>query len=341
MKKSSIILFAHILLIPIIIILLLYFQKVSFTTSIKTNIIETPTNQVANTGIVEVSRIYANSKSHIPFLWKSIENKNISFYPEIWISDAIVNQNELWIVGKFGVIRRGKDGVSNWYNILNGLQINDINVVTVSPINQVWIGGANNSLFIYSDGIWIEKGLNIPNEFDNGNGYLCHSSDIYDIDFTSDGSVWILNGGVDVFQYKNNSWKNYNVPKELLPWAGGGGCPMGFSVASQTDITVKIGGCCSEPPMAIHYDGNNWNKSEDYSSITLKENKKYKMGKADYINEMYKSIWDILPFDKKIILPTDPYDQITTDTNGNIWLGWDFGYELVSNTTGIFQLETK
>ncbi len=177
-------------------------------------------------------------------LWTKVEKEKISFYANNWLSDYTYDKTgALWIVGGFGVIKRDLEGKQTQYSIKNGLPKNFFTRIAISPEGEIWIGGTDNALFRFDGAQWIDEGERIPPPFDDRTHYLCYSKDITGIDFDPDGSVWVMNSGIEIYRQAYGQWINVPFPKELLPIAGGGACPIGMRVKSDQDITIKLSVC--------------------------------------------------------------------------------------------------
>lgn len=177
-------------------------------------------------------------------LWTKIGKEKISTYAINWLTDYTYDKTgALWIVGGFGVIKRDLEGKQTQYSIKNGLPKNFFTRIAVSPAGDIWIGGADNALFRFDGAHWIDEGERIPPPFDDSTHYLCYSKDITGIDFDPEGSVWVMNSGIEIYRQAYGQWINVPFPKELLPVAGGGACPVGMRVKSERDITIKLSIC--------------------------------------------------------------------------------------------------
>jgi len=180
-----------------------------------------------------------------PNLWTQIREDDITIYPFDWLADYTYDENgSLWMVGGFGVIKRDLDGHQIWYSMRNGLPSNSFSRVAVSPSGEVWIGGSNNTLFRLEGEKWVNEGEKLPLPFDDRTQlYVCYSKTITGIDFGPDGSVWVMNAGIEIYRHVYGQWINFPFPKEILPAAGGGACPLGIRVQADDNITIKLSPC--------------------------------------------------------------------------------------------------
>jgi hypothetical protein len=181
---------------------------------------------------------------HFPNPWTQIDKSKITLYPFAFMADYTYDKDgALWIVGSFGVVRRERDNRQTWYSIKNSLSKNSFTTIAIDPHGDVWAGGSDNALFRFDGQQWIDEGDRLPPPYDDRTHYLCYSKDIRAIDFGPDGSVWVVNGGIEVYRRVFGQWINVPFPKEILPIAGGGACPEGIRVRAEDDIVIKIGRC--------------------------------------------------------------------------------------------------
>ncbi|MFT3892532.1 MAG: hypothetical protein QM730_12925 [Anaerolineales bacterium] len=287
-----------------------------------------------------------NYKAAPPNLWTKIDKENFEIYPFNWVADFTYEEDgTLWIVGGFGVIRRKLDGSQTWYSIKNGLPKNFFTRVAISPKGDVWIGGTENALFRLDGENWNDEGVKLPQPFDDRTSYLCYSKAISGIDFSPDGSVWVMNNGIEIYTQVNGQWANFPLPKDILPIAGGGACPVGIRVLANNNITIKLSPCCDSAPTARHFDGKVWNKTEDYAIVDELITSRH----SSEINSIHPLIGAIQtqaadfiftnwPFSRESILPDflSLHDtQVTTDSNGTVWIS--DSSNLYNNQNGVFQ----
>ena len=279
---------------------------------------------------------------HFPNLWTRIEKDKIEVYPFDWFSDfAHADDGSLWMVGGFGVIHRKENGEQNWYSLQNELTRQNYTRVAISPEGEVWVGGTDNALYRF-DGIhWTNEGEKLP-QSQYKLDWLCYSNNISGIDFGPDGETWIMNNGVEIYAQAYGLWVNIPFPKHLLPWAGGGGCPIGIQVNSYKDITIKRSGCCMSDPVGYHYDGNSWSTDANYDSVDdLIANRHIVEDEVlyDILGEVSSSSFSNWPFDKNKLIPSDFLSRvsdplITIDENGVVWL--NTSVDLFNNSSGTF-----
>lgn len=210
----------------------------------------TPTEINPYTGYSTWEETQEASKTSLPIsnppnLWTRIKKESITIFPYDYVSDYTYDANDsLWMVGGFGVIKKDMDGQQVWYSMKNGLPTNKYSSIAISPSGDIWIGGENNTLLRFDGKQWINEGENLPLPYDGRTLYLCYSKRIEGIDFDSDGSVWVMNGGIEIYhRVHDHQWVDVHFPKSMLPVAGGGGCPVGFRVVSTDNIVVEISPC--------------------------------------------------------------------------------------------------
>jgi ligand-binding sensor domain-containing protein len=209
-------------------------------------VVQTPTEvkSAPLPSIIMFSKLNDDFVNALPNLWTKIDKEKISIYPFNWVSDfAYEKDGTLWIVGGFGVLRNKMDGSQTWYSIKNGLPNNFFTKVAISPKGEVWIGGTNNALFRFDGTNWIDEGVKLPLPFDDRTHYLCYSKTIRGIDFDSNGAIWVMNSGIEIYTQAHGEWLNFPFPKELLPFAGGGACPIGLRANTDKNITIKLSPC--------------------------------------------------------------------------------------------------
>ena len=281
-----------------------------------------------------------------PNLWTRIDKSDITIYPYDVISDYTYDKDgSLWIVGGFGVLHRKSNGEQTVYSIKNGLSRQFFTRVAISPTGEVWVGGTDNALFRFDGAQWIDEGKKLPSP-ENQKGWLCASLDISGIDFDVDGSAWIMNNGINIYTQVYGQWVNFPFPKNLLPIAGGGGCPIGLRVLSENDITIMRSGCCMNPPVGYHFDGEKWEDNTNYSIVEELLFNRHQVN----LDEFYTSLRsiqyntsvfsDYLSFSKDNLLHPYLYPRkyepylITSDKTGVVWI--NEGVELYNNSSGTF-----
>jgi len=265
-----------------------------------------------------------------PNFWTNIDKQKIELFPIDWISDyTYAKDGSLWFAGGYGVIHQFKDGKQDWFSMKNGLQVNDITSIAISPDQEVWVGGVDNSLYRYDGKVWIDEGINFPVLVDPRHEYVCSSTDIAGIDFDEKGNIWVLTGGMEIFTKVYGQWAYFPFPKNLLPMAGGGACPIGIRVVSEKDITIKRAGCCGSGPTGYHFDGIQWKEDVDFSSVDALLNARHQEGN-DLLDNFSKKEKDTiqLPFSKNNLLPFFGGLSLAGDHSGNIWLLTDFDSRL-------------
>ena len=206
---------------------------------------------------------------HYPELWSRLDRSFITLYPYNHFSDfAYASNGDLWLVGGFGVIRRTPSGQQSWYSIQEGLPVNYFKSLAIAPNGEIWVGGSENALFRFDGREWHDEGQFLPPPLNSRTQWLCYSRNIFGIDFDQDGQVWVANAGLELYTFQDGHWLDFSFPKDLLPDAGGGGCPIGLRVFSPDRITIARQGCCSSPDMAYHFDGQTWTHDLDLTNFT-------------------------------------------------------------------------
>jgi hypothetical protein len=284
----------------------------------------------------------------LPKLWSRISKLDITVYPYDHIEDYVyTDDGSLWMVGGFGVLHRLINGVQTLYSIQNGLPRQFFTRVAISPSGEVWIGGTDNALFRFTGKEWVNEGDKLPNPYDDRTEWLCYSKNIAGIDFSPDGSTWVMNGGIEIYRQAYGQWVNIPFPKEILPDAGGGACPIGFRVASDDDITIMRSGCCMGSPEGYHFNGKEWKTPADYSSVEelLMTRHRAKLddfysltlggiySKSSLFTDYLSSyMFQPLPF---FFYPSRYRDiEVTSDSDGVIWI--NDGFDLYNNSSGKF-----
>ena len=283
-----------------------------------------------------------------PNLWTKITRDKITIYPYNWLSDYTYDKDgSLWMVGGFGVIHKTLDGRQDWYSVKNGLPNNFFTTIAISSTGQVWIGGTNNALFRFDGSQWVDEGEKLPAPFDGATDTLCYSKDIHGIDFGSDGSAWVMNGGIEIYRQAYGQWVNIPFPKAIRPAVGGGGCPEGIRVRSDDNITIKIGpGSNPNVYSGIQFDGQTWKitSNANYEAVDELLAARHQSPSSQpqpMIGAIQTSAdW---PFDEEVLLPAvyglynrSPI-QFTADKNGVIWLKGFYSGQLFNNEKGAFQ----
>lgn len=241
-----------------------------------------------------------------PDLWTYIDPDRITLYPYNHFTDYLYAPNgDLWLIGGFGVVRQQPNGAQTWFSIQNGLPVNYFQAIAVAPNGDIWVGGVDNALFRFDGAEWHDEGQFLPapqaNRF-----WLCLSSTIFGIDFDQNGQIWVANGGLNLYTRQEGRWLDFGFPKDLLPTAGGGGCPLGLHVSTPDHITIVRSGCCAMPDVAYHYDGRAWTDDLDVSEFTTHvamrrregQSPQYKAGRIDTAGFPW-------PFPSERILPAD------------------------------------
>jgi ligand-binding sensor domain-containing protein len=277
--------------------------------------------------------------SQYPNLWTQIDKTDIAIYSyNFSIADyAYDKDGSLWMVGGFGVLHRMPSGEQTIYSIKNGLSRQFFTHVAVSPTGEIWVGGIDNALFRFDGSQWIDEGEKLPSPYDDRTGWLCYSTNISGIDFGPDGSAWVMNGGIEIYTQTYGQWVNIPFPKEMLPFAGGGGCPRGLRVLAEDNITIMRNGCCENPPVGYHFDGEKWEENTDYFVVEELLAKRHP-ALNDKQNQLldsnsYNSPEKLLPFS---LYPTQDHRySITSDTDGVVWINQ--GLDIYNNSLGFFK----
>ncbi len=217
----------------------------------------------------------SNGKQKIyPNLWTNIAPSKIQSYTFSYpIQSATGKDGSTWYIGYFGVIWQKPDGSQtlfsneqpNPYGFPTG---GDFRLVTVGPDGQVWVGGRNKILFRFDGKKWINEGENIP-DMPGNPSWLCYSKNVVGVDFDQIGSTWILTAEMEIYHLVKGQWINLptRIPDKFMPFGGGRACPDGIKVYSPNNIIVKRGGCCESPDIGIHFDGNNWEKTDKLEDV--------------------------------------------------------------------------
>lgn len=281
---------------------------------------------------------------HYPELWTRLDGSLITLYPYNHFADfAYAPNGDLWLVGGFGVIHRTPSGQQAWYSIQNGLPVNYFKSLAIAPNDEVWVGGSENALFRFDGREWHDEGQLLPPPLDSRNRWLCYSRNIFGIDFDQNGQIWVANAGLELYTRQNGQWIDFGFPKDLLPDAGGGGCPIGLRVLSPNRITIARQGCCAMPDMAYHFDGQTWTYDLDLTDFTSHLAARRKEGQAQQYEtgcgnmENSGFSW---PFPSQQVLakglhPTSKPASLVIDMDGTLWINND--YHLFNNASGIFQ----
>jgi hypothetical protein len=287
---------------------------------------------------------------HYPELWSRLARSFITLYPYNHFSDfAYAPNGDLWLVGGFGVIRQTPSGQQSWYSIQEGLPVNYFKSLAIAPNGEVWVGGSENALFRFDGREWHDEGQFLPPPLDSRNRWLCYSRNIFGIDFDQNGQIWVANAGLELYTRQNGQWIDFGFPKDLLPDAGGGGCPIGLRVFSPDRITIARQGCCSSPDMAYHFDGQTWTHNLDLTDFTSHLAARRKEGNAQQYETGYGNMGNSgfsWPFPSQRILAEGLHPlysmfsyyspaSLAMDADGTIWINND--YHLFSNASGVFK----
>lgn len=279
---------------------------------------------------------------HYPELWSRLDRSFITLYPYNHFSDyAYAPNGDLWLVGGFGVIRQTPSGQQSWYSIQEGLPVNYFKSLAIAPNGEVWVGGSENALFRFDGQQWHDEGQYLPAPLDGRVQWLCYSRSIFGIDFDQNGQVWVANAGLELYTFQDGQWLDFGFPKDLLPNAGGGGCPIGLRVFSPDRITIARQGCCGNPDMAYHFDGQSWTHDLDLADFTSHLAARRKEGTAQQYQTGYGNMGNSgfsWPFPSQLILaeglhPHGPA-SLAIDEDGTIWINND--YHLFNNASGDF-----
>lgn len=207
--------------------------------------------------------------------WTAINPNKIQSYSNSYpISSVLGQDGSTWYLGPFGVIWQKIDGSHVWFsdkfpNLYGFPPVHEFAFITIGPDGQVWVGGRNKILFRFDGTDWVDEGKNIPEGKGNPN-WLCYSKDILDIDFDESNSPWILTSEIEIYYFRNDQWINFQpqIPNDLMPFAGGGGCPDGVKVDSANNIMIKMGGCCGrDKGHGLYFDGKMWERTDEPENI--------------------------------------------------------------------------
>ncbi|MEA5077715.1 MAG: hypothetical protein VB013_04020 [Anaerolineaceae bacterium] len=323
-------------------LLLLFLVSCGSPASTEANINKTPTSTLDkdHTKILATQTLTQQTNLfyiEYPNLWTKIpENKMTLSLQNIVRDYGYAPDGSYWAVGNFGVLHKEINGKTTWYSMLNGLPVNLFDVLAISPEGEIWVGGINNTVLRFNGNEWIDEGSHFPNPTDPRTDWLCYSKTIRGIDFDQQGNPWVMNSGIELYTKVYDQWINYAFPKEILPIAGGGACPLGLRVNSYKDITIKRGGCCMQGPLAYHYDGSAWYQDNNYQAVDDLLAERHK-GEADP-NEKYLSLpVEDFPLPQEQTLPQEIYDdtQFGMDEQGGIW--FTDGYYMFTNQNGKFE----
>lgn len=287
---------------------------------------------------------------HYPELWSRLDRSFITLYPYNHFSDfAYALNGDLWLVGGFGVIRRTPGGQQSWYSIQDGLPVNYFKSLAIAPNGEVWVGGSENALFRFDGQEWHDEGQFLPPPLNSRTQWLCYSRNIFGIDFDQNGQVWVANAGLELYTFQDGHWLDFGFPKDLLPNAGGGGCPFDLRVFSPDRITITRSGCCSSPAVAYHFNGQTWTQDNDLTDFTSHLAVRRKEGTAQqyeigYVNaEKNGFSW---PFPSRRVLAEGLYPlysmfsyygpaSLAIDADDTIWI--NNGNHLFNNASGVFK----
>lgn len=291
--------------------------------------VQAPASQVNTTILVPMTEDDPIAPPY-PNLWTRINKDEITIFPYDVISDfTYAGDGSLWMVGGFGILHRLPDGEQTVYSIKNGLTRQLFTRIAISPSGEVWAGGTNNALFRFDGSQWIDEGQKLPLPNDDRKGWLCYSQNISGIDFDENGSIWVMNSGVELYTQAYGQWVNFPFPKEWLPIAGGGGCPIGLRVLTSDDISVMHYGCCDGPPVVYHFNGKLWARTEDLSAVETLLLERHIVGfhnSYSYLHYDDPRFTGHLSAWRENALPPDLYSilyaicDITSDANGIVWL---------------------
>ncbi|CAG1017025.1 hypothetical protein ANAEL_05964 [Anaerolineales bacterium] len=287
---------------------------------------------------------------HYPELWSRLDRSFITTYPYNHFSDfAYAPNGDLWLVGGFGVIRQTPSGQQSWYSIQEGLPVNYFKSLAIAPNGEVWVGGSENALFRFDGREWRDEGQFLPPPLNSRTQWLCYSRNIFGIDFDQDGQIWVANAGLELYTRQNGQWIDFGFPKDLLPNAGGGGCPIGLRVFSPDRIMIARQGCCGNPDIAYHFDGQTWTHDLDLTDFTSHLAARRKEGKAQQYQAGYGNMGNSgfsWPFPSQQILAKGLHPlygtfsycspaSLAIDADDTIWINND--YDLFNNASGGFK----
>lgn len=288
--------------------------------------------------------------THYPELWSRLDRSFITLYPYNHFSDfAYAPNGDLWMVGGFGVIRQIPSGQQSWYSLQEGLPVNYFRSLAIAPNGEIWVGGSENALFRFDGKEWHDEGQFLPAPLNGRTQWLCYSRNIFGIDFDQNGQVWVANAGLELYTFQDGHWIDFGFPKELLPNAGGGGCPIGLRVFSPDRITIARQGCCANPDMAYHFDGQTWTQDNDLTDFTSHLATRRREGKAQQYQTGYGNMGDSgfsWPFPSQRILAEGLHPlysmfsyygaaSLAIDADGIIWINNDD--HLFNNASGGFK----
>ena len=286
----------------------------------------------------------------VPDPWTIIDKDKITIYPVDRFGDYAYEKNGgIWIVGGFGAVHKGADGKKTWYSMKNGLPVNFFRVVAISPKNEVWIGGTDNSLLRFDGVGWVNESVRLPPG--SGAEAWCSLQEIVGIDFDQNGAIWVMNSSFDLYTQVNGQWIYMPSAKNITPAPANGPCVEGIRIKSEKDITIKVEplGCCDSLPTAYHYDGNAWAHTSDFAEVDALSAARHTSpitgvkNQIDYDN--YKDQLSIVS--KKMFLPNYVSGQMrfygvsrdrfwmATDQKNVIWILGE-GTDFYHNASGTF-----
>ncbi len=264
--------------------------------------------------------------SHLPNLWTLMDRSLITLYFHDRLNDYVHAPNgERWLVGGFGVVRQQPNGEQTWFSIQNGLPVNYFQAIAIAPDGEVWIGGVENALFHFDGQVWHDEGQFLPHPSDGRSDWTCYSQTIFGIDFDQHGQIWVANGGLELYTRLDGHWVDFGFPKDLLPRAGGGGCPYALRVAAPDKITIARHGCCAMPDVVYHFDGRTWISDNDVSSIHnhLARRRGASVASEQWLGGHIDLVRFALPFPEERILPSSlypaPSNQIALGPDDTLW----------------------
>jgi ligand-binding sensor domain-containing protein len=289
-----------------------------------------PPNQTIVITELDMESEEFDETNSLPNLWTRINRDKFNIFPRNYARDFTYDKDGgLWIVGEFGVIYKGKNGTQNWYSIKTGLLNNDFNTIALAPNSDVWIGGSDNLLFRYDGKKWIDEGINLPVQESILSYVGTYTREIRDIDFDKNGTIWILDSEFEFLTRINGRWVDFPIWKELLqfPYRVH---PMGFTIKSENDITVKISTGVDGETKGFHWDGITWVDNFDYSIVDEKDKIPVSYPEPVFmwnvIQETGVIDWNV--YESEPLPSNNTVDKLTTDNNGVIWFE---EYQRVSN----------
>ncbi len=184
--------------------------------------------------------------TNLPNPWSDIAVGKYLVFPcqEIspYINYTYYKNSGLWLAGGFGVVHKDLDGNHHWYPFNEKYPRSFLTNVAVSPSGEAWVTGTENLLYRFDGEQWFNEGMKLPLPSNDHVNWTCASETISGIDFGPDGETWVMNNEIEIYYQNNGLWERFPFPKDKLSIAGGGNCPEGLRVISDSNIHIKFSG---------------------------------------------------------------------------------------------------